>query len=104
MLPTTPAHVLVDGEGRIAGRRVLHTPVVGDDTLSASIASGTLQMPAQYPLGEKMRHGFVFCILRELQIARKTYRGEPMPPLWYRAYIFPRSARKLTPQQTFVRT
>jgi len=37
-LPTTPAHILVDGKRRIAGCRVSQTAVVDGDALSASIA------------------------------------------------------------------
>ncbi len=41
-LPTTPAHILVDGKRRIAGCRVPQTAVVDGDALSASIAAASI--------------------------------------------------------------
>jgi ribonuclease HII len=41
-LPTTPAHILVDGKRRIAGCRVSQTAVVDGDALSASIAAASI--------------------------------------------------------------
>jgi ribonuclease HII len=40
-LPTTPAHILVDGKRRIAGCYVPQTAVVDGDALSASIAAAS---------------------------------------------------------------
>ena len=41
-LPTTPAHILVDGKRRIAGCHVPQTAVVEGDALSASIAAASI--------------------------------------------------------------
>jgi ribonuclease HII len=41
-LPTSPAHVLVDGHRGISGCRFAQTPVVGGDALSASIAAASI--------------------------------------------------------------
>jgi ribonuclease HII len=41
-LQVTPGHVLVDGKRRIAGCRLLQTPVVGGDAICASIAAGSI--------------------------------------------------------------
>jgi ribonuclease HII len=41
-LPTTPAHILVDGKRRIAGCRVPQTAVVDGDTLTSSIAAASI--------------------------------------------------------------
>jgi ribonuclease HII len=41
-LPTTPAHILVDGKHRIAGCRVSQTAVVDGDALSASVAAASI--------------------------------------------------------------
>jgi ribonuclease HII len=41
-LPTTPAHILVDGKRRIAGCLVPQTAVVDGDALSASIAAASI--------------------------------------------------------------
>ena len=41
-LPTTPAHILVDGKRRIAGCIVPQTAVVDGDALSASIAAASI--------------------------------------------------------------
>jgi ribonuclease HII len=41
-LPIIPAHVLVDGQRRIAGCRLPQTPVVGGDSYSASIAASSI--------------------------------------------------------------
>ena len=41
-LPSTPAHILVDGQRPIAGCRVPQTAVVAGDALSASIAAASI--------------------------------------------------------------
>ena len=41
-LPSTPAHILVDGKRRIAGCRIPQTAVVDGDALSASIAAASI--------------------------------------------------------------
>ena len=41
-LPTTPAHILVNGKRRIVGCRVPQTAVVDGEALSASIAAASL--------------------------------------------------------------
>ena len=42
LLPTIPAHVLIDGKRRIRGCRLAQTPVVDGDALSASIAAASI--------------------------------------------------------------
>src|SRR6266478_3408114 len=42
VLPTIPAHVLVDGKRRIAGCRLAQTPVIHGDARSASIAAASV--------------------------------------------------------------